>query len=229
MDDGAPIHRNHHDRSGLITVLNWDSAFPDRRDVLVLAPLPVRASTLFLAKIAALCAAPFLAIVALNIFSGLVWPLFFNSGKGRVFPLLRVLPAYWITILIAGVFIVFAFLAVQGLAANLLPRQLFLRVSAFFQAGLLCLLLLVYFLEPSLESPAVLTAPENQRLLAWLPSYWFLGLFQQLNGSMHPALVPLARRAWIGFAVSILGASAALLLSYFCILPKIVEQPTSAL
>ena len=78
--------------AGLITVLNWDSAFPDRRDVLVLAPLPVRASTLFLAKIAALCAAPFLAIVALNIFSGLVWPLFFNSGKGRVFPLLRVLP-----------------------------------------------------------------------------------------------------------------------------------------
>ena len=42
---------------------------------------------------------------------------------------------------------------------------------------------------------------------------------------MHPALVPLARRAWIGFAVSILGAAAALLLSSFCILPKIVEQP----
>src|SRR5580704_1412987 len=32
--------------AGLIAVLNWDSAFPDRRDVLVLAPLPVRASTL---------------------------------------------------------------------------------------------------------------------------------------------------------------------------------------
>ena len=42
---------------------------------------------------------------------------------------------------------------------------------------------------------------------------------------MHPALAPLARRAWIGFAVSILGAAAALLLSSFCILPKIVEQP----
>ena len=42
---------------------------------------------------------------------------------------------------------------------------------------------------------------------------------------MHPALVPLARRAWIGFAVSILGAAAALLLSYFRMVPKIVEQP----
>lgn len=32
---------------GLFAVLSWDSTFPDRRDVLVLAPLPVRARTLF--------------------------------------------------------------------------------------------------------------------------------------------------------------------------------------
>ena len=38
---------------GLFAVLSWDSTFPDRRDVLVLAPLPVRARTMFLAKVAA--------------------------------------------------------------------------------------------------------------------------------------------------------------------------------
>ncbi len=32
---------------GLFAVLSWDSTFPDRRDVLVLAPLPVRARTMF--------------------------------------------------------------------------------------------------------------------------------------------------------------------------------------
>ena len=211
--------------AGLIAVLNWDSAFPDRRDVLVLAPLPVRASTLLLAKISALFAAPCLAIVAVNLLIGLAWPLIFISGNGGLFGALRAWPAYWITIFVAGGFLVFTVLAVQGLAANLLPRQLFLRLSAFLQAGTLCLLLIVYFLEPSLEAPAALTAPQNQRLLAWLPSYWFLGLFQQLNGSMHPALAPLARRAWIGLAVSVLGAAAALLLSYVRMLPKIVEQP----
>jgi hypothetical protein len=210
--------------AGLIAVLSWDSAFPDRRDVLVLAPLPVRASTLFLAKISALFAAPCLAMIAFNIFSGLIWPLLFVSRSSAI-GVLRVLPAYWITIFAAGGFVLFTVLAVQGLAANLLPRQRFLRLSAFLQAGTLCLLLSVYFLEPSLESPAALTAPGNQRLLAWLPSYWFLGLFQHLNGSMHPALAPLARRAWIGLAVSALGAVAALLLSYFRMLPKIVEQP----
>jgi hypothetical protein len=210
---------------GVITVLNWESAFPDRRDVLVLGPLPVRASTLFLAKISALFAAPALAVLGLNVFSGLVWPAIFSSRQAGFWAFVRVWPAYWATMAAVGVFTVFAVLAVQGLAANLLPRQYFLRLSAFLQAGIFCLLLSFYFLEPHLESSAALAAPENQRLLAWLPSYWFLGLFHQLNGSMLPAFVPLARRAWIALAVSALGACAVLLLSYFRIMPKIVEQP----
>ena len=44
--------------------------------------------------------------------------------------------------------------AVMEEAANLLPRQLFLRFSAVLQAGVMCTLLIVYFVEPSLESPA---------------------------------------------------------------------------
>ncbi len=210
--------------AGLVTVLSWDSAYPDRRDVLVLAPLPVATSTLFLAKVAALFAGPLLAMVSLNIFSGLTWPLLFGATGGSL-AAVRALLAYWMTLSLAGCFVVFAVLAVQGAAANLLPRQIFLRLSAPLQATAFCLLLSVFFLEPSLESPTALRAHENQRLLACLPSYWFLGLFQQFNGSMHPALEPLARRAWIGLAVATGGALAALMLSYFRMLPKIVEQP----
>src|SRR5271156_2403346 len=211
--------------AGLIAVLNWDAAFPDKRDVLVLAPLPVRTSTLLAAKIAALFAAPGLATIALNVFSGVLWPVIFRSGEHGFAGALRSLPAYWITIFAAGALVVFGILGIQGLAANLLPRQLFLRLSAVLQAAIMCLLLSVYFLEPSLESPEALTSPQNQRLLAWLPSYWFLALFNQLNGSMHPALAPLAREAWIGLAVSSAGACAALLLCYFRMMRKLVEQP----
>jgi len=211
--------------AGLIAVLNWDAAFPDRRDLLVLAPLPVRKSTLFLAKLAALFAAPALAVVALNIFTGLLWPLLFRATDSGVLGMLRALPAFWITISAAGAFFVFTILTLQGLAANLLPRQLFLGVSAILPAAAMCTLLSVYLLEPSLESPAALTAPQNQHLLEWLPSYWFLALFNQLNGSTHPALAHLAIRAWIGLGVSALGTCAALLLSYFRLMPKIVEQP----
>jgi hypothetical protein len=69
------------------------------------------------------------------------------------------------------------------------------------------------------------SAPENQGALAWLPPYWFLGLFQSLNGSMHPAMAPLVKRAWIGLTIALFGAGTAFLLSYFRTLRKIVEEP----
>ncbi len=211
--------------AGLITVLNWDAAFPDKRDLLIIAPLPVKKGLLFLAKVTALFAGPALAVLALNIFSGFLWPLLFRAADSGFVGMLRAPLAYWITLCAASAFFVLTALAFQGLAANLLPRQMFLRLSALFQAAVMCALLSVYFLEPSLESPAALTAPQNQRLLAWLPSYWFLGFFNQLNGSMHPALAPLAARAWIGLGCCTLGAGAALLLCYYRLMGKIVEQP----
>ncbi len=88
-----------------------------------------------------------------------------------------------------------------------------------------CLFLTMYVLEPSLESVAARTDPANQHLLACLPTYWFLGLFQQLNGSMDSGFIPLASRAWIGLTITVLGTAATILLAYFRTLRKIVEQP----
>jgi CubicO group peptidase (beta-lactamase class C family) len=59
---------------GLFAVLIWDALFPDRRDVLVLAPLPIRTRTLFLAKVAAIASALGLAVGSLHLVAGLVWP-----------------------------------------------------------------------------------------------------------------------------------------------------------
>ena len=64
---------------GLFAVLSWDSTFPDRRDVLVLAPLPVRARTLFLAKVAAAATALGLTVVCLHSAAGLAGPLALGS------------------------------------------------------------------------------------------------------------------------------------------------------
>jgi len=60
---------------GVFAVLSWDSTFPDKRDVLVLGPLPVRARTLFLAKIAATGSALGVTLAALHVLAGLAWPL----------------------------------------------------------------------------------------------------------------------------------------------------------
>ena len=64
---------------GLFAVLSWDSTFPDRRDVLVLAPLPVRARAMFLAKVAGVAASLGLTVLILHAVTGLVWPIALNT------------------------------------------------------------------------------------------------------------------------------------------------------
>lgn len=213
--------------AGLFSVLNWDSIFPDRRDLMVLGSLPLAARTIFMAKLAASAIVLTVSVLALNVFTGMLWPLYFPTAGG-VLAILRSFGAYWITTLAAAVFPFLLVVTVHGLASQVLPRQHFLRLSSFIQVAALCFFLGMYILEPSLEIPGQLSAPENQRLLAWLPSYWFLGLFHQLDGytgPSQPIFAVLAGRAWIALAVAVPGAVFILLLSYFRTLRKIVEEP----
>jgi len=65
---------------GLFAVLSWDSAFPDRRDVLILSPLPVSARVLFCSKLAAVASALGVTLLALNGLSGLVAPFVYATS-----------------------------------------------------------------------------------------------------------------------------------------------------
>ena len=65
---------------GLFAVLSWESLFPDRRDVLVLAPLPIPTFTLFAAKVTAVATALSLTIVCLNLFPGAAAPFAFSTA-----------------------------------------------------------------------------------------------------------------------------------------------------
>jgi CubicO group peptidase (beta-lactamase class C family) len=141
---------------------------------------------------------------------------------------LRSYGAYWFTILAAGVFIYGAVLGTQGFAALLFPRRLFLRLSGYLQLAAICLIMGVYFLQPGFGGLDDLGFNSIWRTIQFLPSYWFLGLYQQLNGSMHPALAPLARRAWIGLAAVVCLTALVYTLSYWRTLRKIVEEPDIA-
>jgi hypothetical protein len=210
---------------GLLAILSWESSFPDRRDLLVLGPLPVRVRTVFLAKLSALAGVLSFSIISLNCFIGLVWPLFFSNPGTGLPGVIRAIGAYWATITLAATFIFCCVLCLQGAAALLLPWQMFLRLSSLLQVCAFTLLLGGYLLEPSLESIPALTAPANQGLLKHLPSYWFLGLFQQLNGSMQPAFALLAARAWTGLIIAATLALMLLSSAWFWRLQRAVEQP----
>src|ERR1700691_2995911 len=158
---------------GVFALLSWDSTFPDRRDVLVLAPLPVRVRTLFAAKIAAAASALGLTLAMWNSLSGFAWPMVLAPAGSGYAGAVRFVAAFWVTLLVAGIFLYCAVLGVQAFAAQL-PRSWYLRVSPLLQMTAFVLFLGVLFFQPSLDTAAALVAPENQRTLAWLPPYWFL-------------------------------------------------------
>src|SRR5688572_17759016 len=66
---------------GIIAVLGWGSLLPDRRDVQVLAPLPVRPRTILLAKTAAVGTAVAGCVAALQLVPGLAWSLRLNAAS----------------------------------------------------------------------------------------------------------------------------------------------------
>ena len=78
--------------AGLVAVISWDNIFPDRRDVIVLSPLPVTPRSILFAKLAASGAVLSIAVLALNFASGLALPLVL----GGIPRFLRVLAAYWL-------------------------------------------------------------------------------------------------------------------------------------
>jgi hypothetical protein len=74
-----------------------------------------------------------------------------------------------------------------------------------------------------------LGAPANHRLLEYLPSYWFWGLFQEIKGTGGP--IPaiyawLGGRAWIAIAITATAAAAMWILSYRRSLRRIIEEPS---
>jgi hypothetical protein len=207
--------------AGLLAVLGWNAVLPGRQDALVLGPLPVRAGSIALAKSAAVASVAALGVLALNCFTGVSFPFVLIPPGGNV---ARTFCAYWLTMAGAAAFIFCALVALECLTALALGYRLFLRASGFLQLLAFFAILSVYFLKPPLANVQGLTSPANQRALHSLPSYWFLGLFQELNGSAHAVFGPLAERALAGLAIASLAAAATYALACRRIMRRLVEQ-----
>jgi hypothetical protein len=82
----------------------------------------------------------------------------------------------------------------------------------------------VYFLMPPLANPRGLTAPESQHLLKLIPSFWFLGLYQELNGPVHPAFGWLAERALWATLISFVLAATTYVFAYGRHVRRVIEQ-----
>ena len=143
-------------------------------------------------------------------------------AAGTVRSWIRLLAAYWFTMLAAAVFMFGLAITVQGLAAALLPHRLFLRASSFLQLGAFCLVVGGYFLQPMGVNPSSIVDAQRHGFLS-SPSFWFLGLLQACSGS--PALAALARPAWVALGLTTAGMVIAYGLAYVRTLRRMAEEP----
>ena len=143
-------------------------------------------------------------------------------ARGGVRGWMRLVAAYWFTMVAAAVFMFGMAIAIQGLSAALLPHRVFLRASSFLQLGAFCLIVAVYFLQPMGVNPMSIVEAQRHGFRT-SPSFWFLGLFQTVSGS--PALASLARPAWIGLAAALAGTIVAYALAYLRTLRRLAEEP----
>jgi hypothetical protein len=194
---------------GFVMVFEWDALFPDRRDYLVLTPLPLGGGAIFFAKIAALVAFLGMFILDANFFGALLAPLITGSAGftwtwSMIF---RIAAAHAIACLAGGAFVAMAFAALQGVLINCLTGRAFRRVSPWAQMASMALLITILFLTPFLAGAIRPLFEQRSPLLRWFPPFWFLALFMEMlpgkpAGTMFQDLAPLAPRAlWIAAAL----------------------------
>jgi hypothetical protein len=176
---------------GLVTIFEWDLLFPDLLDVYVMGHLPVRNTRVFAARVTAIAVLLGAALFDVNFLAPLVLPAATDPPH-----LFRFWAAHLAAVGASGIFGAAFFLALEGVLLGLLGDRWFRKISLWLQGGFVLGLLTLLFLYPAMAgSLQGLTAG---RIADWVPSFWFLGIYEQvLHGrTTLPVLVRLAHLGW---------------------------------
>jgi len=203
---------------GFVTVLEWDTLFPDRRDYLILSPLPVSSRTIFAAKVKSLFLFLLLFSAFVNLLPALLFPLI--AGRGSLAFLGRFILSHVVSVFAGNAFVFLSLIAVQGLLMNFLGPGAFRKASRLVQFLLLISLLTVFFLMPIVSFEKL---RQNPRMLEVFPPAWFLGLYETLLLGRTPEFASLARQALGALGLAGLGFIIAYLASYKRQVRRILE------
>ena len=218
---------------GIVTLLEWDVLFPDRRDFLNLMPLPIRLRTIFSAKLASFVLFVGLFSVAMNSLSSILFSGYL--AEWRVEKSLLFAGRYIVSHLLSGFaacfFVFFACIFLQFLLMVLLPFRLYRRVSLLFRFVLIAIfvfLLLAFLLEPAILDSSFLSMDKLKEtgdpLLFRFPPFWFVGLYERLLGTHDPVFEAQARTAGLSILASLIGFAMASGLSYYRQVRKTLES-----
>lgn len=208
---------------GIITVLEWDVLFLDRRDFINLRPLPIRLRTLFCAKLASLTMFVGLFSMAMNSVSSFIFASYLADwrSKSLVFAA-RYVVAHILSAFAACFCVFFACIFLQAFLMAGLPYKIYLRISPLVRLVLIATLvfaLMALIVQPSLlgssfNSLAGLKDKEAPFIFLF-PPLWFSGLYEVLLGTHDLIFVIQAKMAGLALLISLAAFILASGLSYY--------------
>lgn len=193
---------------GFLTVLRWDTLFPDLFDYMALTPLPIGAARVFAAKVMSLGVVVVVLALDLNVVTSFAYPWVVLWKSPAFRDMFRFVGAHAIAVVAASLFVFLLLLAAQGTLLSLLGHRWFQRVSPWVQFAALLWLGNQFLMIADLN--ALLERVRQGSPVSWLfPTLWYLGLYEKLLGHADPIFLPLAHRAMaaLGYTAVIAGIS----------------------
>jgi len=188
---------------GVIAAFEWECLAFDRRDGMILGPLPISGRAIVAAKLAALGALLFIAASGINILSAVPFSVVATSHQPFA-STARLFVAHLVSTMSASVF-VFCTLVTVRAALGLFDRGrvAFGTILQFSMiSGLLCFII---FVPTSLKveflrvphRPVRAVGVHMQPIPEWSPTNWFVGLYDVIRGaaqagSRHQAILALS-------------------------------------
>jgi len=197
---------------GFVMTFKWDSLFPDRRDYLILTPLPISLREFFAGKVVALFAFLALFIAGINVFSCLFVPYAYMVRNNSAVIVPPAFVAHAAAVLGGAAFMALFFAALQGVLINLMSPAAFRRVSPWIQMISMSTLVTVLLITPGMSVTMRALVESDTRALDYIPLFWFLGVYEVLNP--EGTLIPVST-VWATSAVkSIFLVAAVFVLTY---------------
>jgi len=176
----------------VISILQWETFFLNRRDFLSLGHLPLRRGLVLTAK--GLAIAGFVGLYCLGIafLSGLLFAVVMTNKSGSLLHAWRYFFVHVLVLFLASLF-VFLFCAIlQALLRVILPRGLFGRLSAPLQSAWLLLVLLLGARLDDVVTVFPQWLSHGDPRIVWCPPLWFTALYEIGIGRSNAAYRRLA-------------------------------------
>ena len=184
---------------GFVMVFEWDAIFPDRKDYLILTPLPLGGGAIFSGKTAALVVFLGLFLLDANFFCTLLGPLVSGGPEATGAIVWRLFAVHAAAVAGGGLFVVLCIASIQGVLINLLTGRAFRRISPWVQMAVMGLLIVVLFLTPLMCASIRPLVVHRSPVLWWFPPFWFLAMYLDMlpgqpAGPLFHQIAPLARQ-----------------------------------